>query len=230
MNLPPEAPALTHKQLRQWVADRLRSDILENRLQPGEWLRQERLAQDYGVSQMPVREALKTLEGEGLVEHVPYRGVRVVAFSIADVEDLYATRAFLEGRAAGEAARQITPEEIQTLRMLQDQMAACTSPSDLARYRQLNKQFHLTIVSASRRAYLERTLTQLWDAFPTMLWSNFATTASTSAPARFITDNTEHEALIAALEAHDPGEAERLARRHIEISGEDLIAVLREAK
>jgi len=94
----------------------------------------------------------------------------------------------------------------------------------------LNKQFHLVIVAASRRAYLERTLTQLWDAFPTMLWSNFANTASTSAPSRFITDNSEHDELIAALEARNPIEAERLARRHIEISGEDLIAVLRAGK
>ena len=65
----------SHRQLRHWVADRLRSDILEGRLKPGEWLRQERLAQEHGVSQMPVREALKQLAAEGLVEHVPYRGV-----------------------------------------------------------------------------------------------------------------------------------------------------------
>ena len=85
------------KQLRNFVANRIRVDILEGRLQPGEWLRQERLAQMYGVSQMPVREAFKELTADGLVEHVPYHGVRVVSFSMEDIEDLYATRTVLEG-------------------------------------------------------------------------------------------------------------------------------------
>ena len=97
-----------HKQLPQWVAERIRGEILDGRLKPGEWLRQERLAQEHGVSQMPVREALKRLASEGLVEHVPYRGVRVVEFSVADIEDLYACRAFIEGMAARFAARTIS--------------------------------------------------------------------------------------------------------------------------
>ncbi|MFO3797221.1 MAG: GntR family transcriptional regulator, partial [Anaerolineales bacterium] len=81
---------LTHRQLRNLVADQLRMAILEGRYKPGEWLRQERIAQELNVSQMPVREALKELSAEGLVEHVPYRGTRVLAFSVEDVEDLYA--------------------------------------------------------------------------------------------------------------------------------------------
>ncbi|HAE59780.1 MAG TPA: GntR family transcriptional regulator, partial [Anaerolineae bacterium] len=97
-NIPPELT--NHRQLRNVVADRLRSAILEGFYKPGEWLRQEKLAQELGVSQMPVREALKELATEGLIEHVPYRGVRVIAFSPDDVGDLYAHRAFLEGRAA----------------------------------------------------------------------------------------------------------------------------------
>lgn len=74
----------TPRQLRSFVAEQLRAAILEGRYKPGEWLRQERLAQELNVSQMPVREALKELAAEGLVEHVPYRGARVVAFSIEE--------------------------------------------------------------------------------------------------------------------------------------------------
>ena len=89
-------PALrSHKQLRSRVADRLRGEILQGQLKPGEWLRQERLAFEQGVSQTPVREALRQLAAEGLVEHVPYRGIRVVEFSVEDVEDLYACRALI---------------------------------------------------------------------------------------------------------------------------------------
>ena len=89
-----------HRQLRNLVADRLRTAILNGEIKPGEWLRQEKLAAEYNVSQMPIREALKELSAEGLVEHVPYRGVRVIEFSADDIEDLYASRSFLEGKAA----------------------------------------------------------------------------------------------------------------------------------
>jgi DNA-binding GntR family transcriptional regulator len=82
------AESSVHKQLHDVVAERIRTAILEGELRPGEWLRQERLAQEYGVSQMPVREALKKLAVDGLVEHVPYRGVRVIEFSPEDVSDL----------------------------------------------------------------------------------------------------------------------------------------------
>lgn len=69
-------PLSAHKQLSQRVAERLRTAILEGQLRPGQWLRQERIAGENGVSQMAVREALKQLAAEGLVEHVSYRGVR----------------------------------------------------------------------------------------------------------------------------------------------------------
>src|SRR5512142_89871 len=103
---------LSHSQLQYLVAERLRVAILEGQFKPGEWLRQERLAQELGVSQMPIREALKALAAEGLVEHVPYRGVRVVEFVEEDIEDLYAHRCFLESRAARSAAKNITRAEL----------------------------------------------------------------------------------------------------------------------
>ena len=74
--MPAEPQEPSHRQLAQLVTDRVRSSILEGRIRPGEWLRQERLAQELGVSQMPVREALKRLAAEGFVEHLPYRGAR----------------------------------------------------------------------------------------------------------------------------------------------------------
>lgn len=217
----------SHKQLRHWVADRLRAAILEGDLKPGQWLRQERLAQEYGVSQMPVREALKELAAEGLVEHVPYRGVRVVEFSAEDVEDLYAQRAFLEGRAARAAAQNITADELAELKELHAQMKKRLAPRHLAEYRDLNRRFHQTICAASRRAYLIRTLNQLWAAFPSMLWSNFVQTANIPLPERDATDMQEHEAIIAALEKRNAQEAERVMRYHIETAGRQLAETLR---
>ncbi len=222
-----EAPSPNHRQLRNLVADRLRSAILNGEIKPGAWLRQERLAQEYGVSQMPVREALKELSAEGLVEHVPYRGVRVIEFSPDDISDLYASRAFMEGLAARAAAANITLEELAELKALHSQMKVLLEAKVLAEYSELNRRFHRLVFSAGRRAYLTRTLNQLWDTFPSMLWGNFARTAGRPWPQRDLADIDEHAALIAALEQRDGDAAERVARHHVEESGQHLVAALR---
>ncbi len=220
---------LTHKQLRHVVTEQIRQAILEGSLKPGEWLRQERLAQQFGVSQMPIREALKELAAEGLVEHIPYRGVRVVEFSAEDVEDLYAQRCFLEARAARAAALRITPDELAQLRAIVAQMRQHLADEDLPLYRDLNREFHQLIAQASGRQYLIRTLNQLWVNFPNMLWANFPQTARTSTPERTPQDVLQHEAILEALERHDADAAERLMREHIESAGKDLATSVRRA-
>ena len=219
--------ASAHFQLPQRVAESLRHDILEGRLKPGEWLRQERLAQEHGVSHMPVREALKQLAAEGLVEHVPYRGVRVVHFTLEDVEDLYECRAFIEGLAARSAAEHITDAQLAELERLHARMATLVGPDSLPEYRELNRHFHELIFTASRRSYLVRTLAQLWAAFPTMLWSNFAQTVRATPPGRDESDVEEHAAIVAALRARDGAAAEQAVRRHISLSAGYLLAALR---
>jgi DNA-binding GntR family transcriptional regulator len=221
------AESNVHKQLQDVVADRIRSAILEGDLKPGEWLRQERLALEYGVSQMPVREALKKLAVDGLVEHVPYRGVRVIEFSPEDISDLFATRSFLEGLAARAAAARITDDEIAELKKIHTCMQAKLAPEDLSEYRDLNRKFHTLIFSASRRAYLVRTLAQLWTTFPSMLFGNYARTADSPLPERDADDIGEHARIIAALERHNSDEAEQALRQHIESSGRQLVAALR---
>ena len=218
--------ATTHKQLAHHVADRLRAEILEGRVRPGEWLRQERLAQEQGVSQMPVREALKQLAAEGLVEHIPYRGVRVVEFTVEDVEDLYACRLFIEGMAARYAASAITDDEIREVTELHHRMLRCTTPDQLPEYRELNRRFHAAIFNASRRSFLIRSLAQLWAAFPTMLWSNVPRVAAASAPGRDQPDTVEHAEIVAALRERSPDRAERAVRGHIEAAGAALLAAM----
>lgn len=218
-----------HRQLRQWVADRLRTEILEGRRRPGDWLRQESVAREEGVSQTPVREALKQLVADGLLEHVPYRGIRVVTLSIEDAEDLYASRAVLEPMAARHAARQITPEELRELASLNERMLACEVPARLKEYRDLNRRFHESIVAASRRPFLTRTLGNFWSAFPTMLWSNVPGIATTSLPEREDPDAAEHAEIIASLAAHDPERAAAAVKKHVEEAGRTLVAAMRSA-
>ena len=217
----------SHKQLHDIVAERIRAAILNGYYKPGEWLRQERLAQDLGVSQMPVREAIKALTAEGLIEHVPYRGVRVVVFSIEDIQDLYANRAFLEGHAAFCTAEIISDEELLAMEELLVEIEKQDAPESLARYRELNRNFHQQIYTASKRKYLIRTLDQMWETFPTMLIANFAATATHPLPARSDVDSGEHATILAALKAHDAPAAELAMRRHILTTGEQLVALMK---
>lgn len=217
----------SHKQLRNVVADQMRSAILEGRYKPGEWLRQERIALDLGVSQMPVREALKELAAEGLIEHVPYRGARVIAFSINDVLDLYTHRAFLEGRAAFVSAALITPLELTEVKALQYEIEKYGAPESVIKYRELNRQFHQLIYMISKREYLIRTLSQMWAAFPTMLIANFAATSAQPLPERDPVDALEHRAIVAALESHNAIAAEQAMKDHILVTGGHLVNFLK---
>jgi DNA-binding GntR family transcriptional regulator len=217
---------LAQTQLRHLIAERLRAAILANDFKPGDWLRQEQLAQRFGVSQTPVREALQDLVGEGVVERVPYRGIRVIEFTLTDLRDLYASRAFMEGIAARYAAPQITPEEIAELKRLVDAMAGAFAHQQWTEYRDLNRQFHQVIYTASRHPFLIRTLHQLWTAYPTMMLSNFPgpirerRTLNTRVP----------RAIITALETRHAARAERLIRAHIQESARRIQVMLRTAK
>jgi DNA-binding GntR family transcriptional regulator len=218
----------SHKQLRNVVADRIRTAIFEGQYKPGEWMRQERLAQELGVSQMPVREALKELAAEGLIEHMPYRGVRVVNMSPQDVEDIYALRAFLESRAAGFAAREITAEELVELKQLHAEIEKYSAPEDVLKYRELNRRFHELIFTASRRAYLIRTLGSLWAAFPTMLMGNYPRTASQPLTGRDSVDLLEHAAILDALERRNRVAAQRAMKEHVESVMHELMGMINE--
>lgn len=217
-----------YKQLNQQVADRLRALISEGKIRPGEWLRQEHLAQAVGVSPTPFREAVKALVAEGILEHLPYRGVRVVQFSAQDIEDIYAVRAYLESRAAGEAALKITAEEIHALEALETDLNAHLAPSEIAIYREINFRFHQAIYSASQRPYLIRSLNQLWALSPSMLWANFASTAKRPLESRTAADPDEHRAILDALRSHDALAAEKAMRHHIEEAGRELLQTIRQ--
>ena len=215
-----------HKQLRNLVADKLRAAILNGEIKPGEWLRQEKLAAEYKVSQMPIREALKELSAEGLVEHVPYRGIRVIQFSTEDIEDLYATRSFLEGKAARFAALKLSSDELGELKISLGQMREYLAAGQFQEYHELNRHFHTVIITASHRTYLIRTLNQMWDAFPSMLWNNYASTANRAMPSRDEADIQDHEELVAALEQGNGEKAQEIVHKHILNSGHFLINIL----
>lgn len=218
---------LNRAQASQQVAELLRQQIFSGTITPGTWLRQNHLARQLGVSPIPVREAFKILQAQGLVEHLPYKGIRVVQLSPEELEDLYAVRAFAEARAAAEAAKKITDKELAELQELCFAMESCTTPASLPEYRQLNRHFHTRIAAISGRKYLIRLLDQLWAAYPTMLWANYPQVAEHSLPSREASDSAEHAAIVSALGVRDPVAAARAMAAHVERAGQDLVAFVR---
>jgi len=216
----------TPQLVRDWVEDRLREAIITGQYKPGEWLRQLRIADELGVSELPVREALKKLAAEGLVEYLPYRGMRVREFSVDDVADIYKIRAFMEGMAAGIAAKNITAEELVELRTLAFQLEKHLDLESLSKHRELNRRFHEVVFTASRRAYLIHELKQIWMVFPSMLWGSFSVTANKRTVEQDALDLKEHLAIIDALEKRNAIEAERAMRQHIEDAGNRLLLIL----
>jgi len=219
----PAAPQL----VRDWVEIRLREAIQNGQFQPGEWLRQQRIADQLGVSEMPVREALKKLAAEGVVEYLPYRGMRVRGYSADDVADIYKVRAFMESMAARAAAEHITSEELAELKALATQIEEHQSPESLAEHRELNRRFHEVVFMASRRTYLVHALRQLWRVFPSMLWGSFPATATERFSEQDTYDTLEHRAIIRALEERNAAQAEQVTRQHILDTGNRLLATLR---
>lgn len=208
----------------------LQRRILVGEYAPGTRLRQELLAEEFGVSRMPVRTALLVLHDRGLVEAIPRRGAVVRGPSADDIREAYIVRAELEGLAAELAAQQIPDEELRELRAAADLFRSCVEESAEDRPRTsppaseplwstANDQFHDGILAASGNSQLRRTVLQLHSSFPRNLtWSAISHSSS------LLRHNAgEHYAILAAIEAGDPTAAREAARSHVRRSGE-LIA------
>ncbi len=216
----------SHRPLTDVVFERLRDAIIDGRLQAGQWLRQETLAQELGVSQMPVREALKRLVAEGLAVRIPYKGVKVVEFSPEDIVDICTVRLVLESLAARLATSLITDEELERLREILRELEGYKSQDQMAQRRQLNDEFHLSICRASGRRYLIRLLETVWGWFPSVMLYEGAFRQEELLLTRMEREKREHWAILEALERRDAHQAEEETRRHIQNLSRELIEVL----
>jgi len=197
------------KKMTDWVWEELREAIIELRLRPGEPLREAALAEQLGVSKTPLREAFARLEQEGLVETTSFKGAVVTGYSSRDLEEIYELRALLEGAAARAAAERSTDVALRELQEVVDQSRALRDAGELAGLAELLGRFDIIVyaqVSNERiaalidnlRAHLMR-IGKLTEAIP----------------GRVAASVEEHAAIVDAIRARDPDEAERLIRVHI---------------
>jgi DNA-binding GntR family transcriptional regulator len=149
-------PPFIRSNLREQIKDVILQRIVVGEYSPGARLVETRIAQELGVSQAPVREALRDLEQLGCIVHEPFRGCSVRAFSAEELLEAFPVRAALEALAASLAAARITEEELLHLAELLERMRNAAQRGDAHDQSQANASFHATIVRAARNATLER--------------------------------------------------------------------------
>jgi len=219
----------TRESLAEGVFRALRKAILDGEFEPGEWLRQESLADELNVSQATVRDALNQLVGEGLAHRIPYKGVHVAKLSPAELEDIYAMRAVLEGLAAQSAANKISTEALQKMREILPDTFVTDDPESIPSAREANRLFHEIFIEASQRRFLIRTLHQILDWIdPLMLYSKTKKT-EIGLETRVKwgeRDRIQHTRLINALEAGDGDLAGSVAREAVEEAWNNLAELI----
>ncbi|WGV17356.1 GntR family transcriptional regulator [Fuscovulum ytuae] len=185
---------------------RLLEEIRMGTLPPGARLRETELAERLGISRTPVREAIRQLEADGLVAHLPRQGATIRSLDHAEVVELYEMRAVLEGTAARLAARAASEIELAELAALNAELAASPAGPDA---REVNRQFHRSLLDAARNRFLLKSMSALQK---TLLILGPTTLAD---PDRAVAAVAEHAAVLAALEARDGAAAEAAMRTHV---------------
>ena len=196
-----------HVSLSQRVAEELRRSILTNRRRPGDRLIEDRLSEELGVSRIPVREALRVLAGEGLVDVLPRRGASVADISPEVARDLVEVRATLEGLNARLAARHHNPAIVAELRQVLQEGNRAARSKDVDDLVRLNGEFHDKLAEAGRNSIL-------WDIMRTLRErTSLVFAANTARRAR--QDWDEHSKILAAVIDGDEERAATLATRHV---------------
>ena len=221
-----ETELIQKRPLKEDIFDVLHEKIISGTYRPGNWLRQEDIATQLGVSMTPVREALDLLVSAGLAERVPYRGVRVREMSTKDVVEAYGLRLILEAVIAQEAARNITPEQIRSLEEMLDEMKKHETLNEMSNARRLSREFHSAIAKTSRNDLLIKLYDIVANAFPDwLLYEAVFRKPELLADSMANTDK-EHLAILEALKKGDTFEAAQKSVEHVLESGKWLAKYL----
>ncbi|MDI9500680.1 MAG: GntR family transcriptional regulator [Acetivibrionales bacterium] len=203
--------------LHSRVYNRIRNDILNGVYEPGESLVELKLSEELGVSRTPVREALRQLELEGLVQSVPNKGATVRGVTEQDIQDIYTIRMLIEGLAARWAAEKITPEELEELKEAVDLEEFYTTKSNYGNLLRFDTRFHDIIFKASKSKPLMYTLSTFHR------YVQKARRVSMSSPERAAEVLQEHKAILQAIIDRDADRAEKLMTEHVRNASLNLL-------
>ena len=204
------AVILTPRALYEEVAEGLRQRILQRALEPGSWIDELKLAEEYGISRTPLREALKVLAAEGLVTMKLRRGAYVTEVSEKDLSDVYHLLSLLESDAAGVVAAQASAAQIESLQLLHAELEAAARPGHVDRehFFAVNERFHMRLLAIADNRWRDQMVADLRKVMKLNRHNSLLKSG------RIDESLKEHRALMAALVARDAPAAAARMRAH----------------
>lgn len=199
---------LTPRALYEEVAELLRQRIFDRTLEPGSWIDELKLAEEYGISRTPLREALKVLSTEGLVTMKVRRGAYVTEVSETDLADVYHLLGLLESDAAGVVAERATPEQLADLQAIHAELEAAVDDREL--FFAINERFHMRLLAIANNRWRDQMVADLRKVMKLNRHNSLLKSGRIQESLR------EHRALMEALEAQDAPVATRRMLEHFQ--------------
>lgn len=209
-----------HRTLAAMITDRLRQAILDGTQPAGTQLRQDALGEEYGVSRIPVREALFQLEAEGLVRIVPQKGAIVSDLSLDEVNDVFDLRVILEPRMLASSAPHFTAGDFETLTDVQNRFEAAIADRNISEWGLLNAEFHMALYVHANQPRTKSIVVALLQT------SDRYTRMQLSTPEAMATAQAEHAHLITLCRSGKIDDACQFLIRHLEDVRKDLVRTI----
>lgn len=206
-----------HQTLREKILETIRDAILKGTMKPGERVSEPELAERFGISRTPIREAFRQLESEGYLEVIPRKGAVVASLSERDIEEFYAIKIILEGFAARMAAEKLTAKEIERLEVINERLQQIAKEGDVKTFFRVHNEFHEVFIKAAGNEKLSEMINQLVMKFKRLRL------ASLSQPGRMEVSIEDHRDMIEAFKDHDGERADSLVRHAATIGADVLI-------
>ena len=204
------APRLSHRALYEEVAELLRLRIYKRELEPGSWIDELKIAQEYGISRTPLREAIKVLAAEGLVTMKVRRGAYVTEVSNQDLADVYHLLSLLESDAAAVVAERASAAELVELQALHQELEAAALPGqeDTYPFFAINERFHMRLLAIANNRWRDQMVADLRKVMKLNRQNSLLKVG------RIEESLAEHRAIMHALSARDPLASAQQMRAH----------------
>jgi DNA-binding GntR family transcriptional regulator len=206
-----------HLTLREKILENIRDAIISGSMTAGSRVSEPDLAERYGISRTPIREAFRQLESEGYLTVIPRKGAVVSAFSSKDVEEFYAIKSILEGYAARRACQNLTDRDIDRLEAINERLRVMADHGDVKQFFKVHNDFHDLFIKASDNDKLRDMISGLVTRFQRLRLM------SLSVPGRMTISVQEHTKIIEAFRKRDCESAEALVRTNAEYGGKVLV-------
>lgn len=206
-----------HLTLREKILENIRDAIISGSLKAGCKVSEPELAERFGISRTPIREAFRQLESEGYLTVIPRRGAVVSEFSYKDIEDFYAIKSILEGYAARCACERLTEKELNRLQAINDRLSELAEAGDIKHFFKVHSDFHELFIKAADNEKLKEMIMSLVNRFQRLRLM------SLSLPGRMRISVEEHEKIIEAFRNRDADTAEALVCKNAKYGGSVLV-------